>query len=383
MPRIRTVKPEFFRHEALQDIEIANPGAYPMMVFAGLWVVADREGRFEWRPRRIKLDVLPFLEFDMEETLSLLEEIGLVIRYVHEGNVYGAIVSWERHQVVGRDEPPSEIPAPDGSKTPYFRPLNQTQRFKVYERDNWTCAYCSRNMRNDKRAACLDHVVPYSKGGTNRAENLVTCCKKCNAAKSDMTPTQAGFNWPNGLGEYLDKDTNTVRQYGVNTTLTGCPIAPDKEKEKEREWDKEKEGKGNTSPLRAEVLEIFDFWISSTGHVRAKLDPNRIKQISGALKLGYTVEDIKSAITGCTLSAYHMGENESGCRYDSLALILRDAGKIDQFIGYFNSPPVKRSDAAPAKTQHQLNQEATTRAIFGNPSEFAFTEKLISGEVIS
>lgn len=35
------------------------------------------------------------------------------------------------------------------------------------------------------------------------------------------------------------------------------------------------------------------------------------------------------------------------------------------------------------KTQHQLNQEATTRAIFGNPSEFAFTEKLISGEVIS
>lgn len=38
---------------------------------------------------------------------------------------------------------------------------------------------------------------------------------------------------------------------------------------------------------------------------------------------------------------------------------------------------------ATRKTQHQLNQEATTRAIFGNPSEFAFTEKLISGEVIS
>ncbi len=41
------------------------------------------------------------------------------------------------------------------------------------------------------------------------------------------------------------------------------------------------------------------------------------------------------------------------------------------------------SQRSPAKTQHQLNQEATTRAIFGNPSEFAFTEKLISGEVIS
>ena len=99
---------------------------------------------------------------------------------------------------------------------------------------------------NDKRAACLDHVVPYSKGGTNRAENLVTCCKKCNAAKSDKTPSQAGFNWPNGLGEYLDKDTNTVRQHTVNTPLTGGPAGPDKEgvKEKENGREREEEGQG-------------------------------------------------------------------------------------------------------------------------------------------
>jgi len=44
---------------------------------------------------------------------------------------------------------------------------------------------------------------------------------------------------------------------------------------------------------------------------------------------------------------------------------------------------VRNEKRANGKTQHQLNQEATTRAIFGNPSEFAFTEKLISGEVIS
>ena len=240
MARIRTVKPEFFRHEGLQDLEIANPGKYPMMVFSGLWVIADREGRFEWRPRRMKLDVLPFLDFDMEETLCLLEQIGLIQRYVHNGEMFGAVTSWERHQIVGRDEPPSDIPAPDGSKTPYFRPLNQTQRFKVYERDNWTCSYCSRDMRNDKRAACLDHVIPYSKGGTNREQNLTTSCKRCNAAKADKTPIEAGFNWPLGVGEYLDKDSNTVRQHYINTPLMGGTDSPDKEGEKEKE-----EGKGS------------------------------------------------------------------------------------------------------------------------------------------
>ncbi len=231
MARIRSIKPDFFRHEALQDLEIANPGMYPMMVFAGLWVIADREGRFEWRPRRIKLDVLPFLAFDMEQTMSLLEAEGLVQRYEHLGETYGAITSWDRHQIVGRDEPPSEIPAPSGEKTPYFRPLNQTQRFKVYERDGWTCAYCGRDMKNDRRAACLDHVIPYAQGGTNRELNLVTSCKRCNSAKANKTPLEAGMKWPAGLGEYLDRNTNTVCHHPVNNTLTGGAEVLDKERE--------------------------------------------------------------------------------------------------------------------------------------------------------
>lgn len=252
MARIRTIKPEFFRHEVLQDLEISNPGKYPMMVFEGLWAIADREGRFEWRPRRIKLDVLPFLPFEMADTLAILENAGFIQRYEHDGDEYGVICSWDRHQIVSRDEPPSEIPAPDGTKTPYFKPLNQTQRFKVYERDKWTCAYCSREMRNDKRSACLDHVIPYSKGGTNREQNLVTCCKKCNAEKSDKTPIEAGFKWPAGLGEYLDKVTNTIRQYGINPPLTGGATPPDKEGEWEGEKEREVEREGGKKVARSE-----------------------------------------------------------------------------------------------------------------------------------
>lgn len=91
MTRIRTVKPEFFRHEALQDLEIANPGKYPMMVFEALWGHCDSKGRFEWKPRMLKLDILPFLAFDMAETLSILDAGGMVRRYSVGGKEYGDI----------------------------------------------------------------------------------------------------------------------------------------------------------------------------------------------------------------------------------------------------------------------------------------------------
>lgn len=98
MARIRTIKPEFFRHESLQDLEAANPGSYVMLVFAGLWGHCDSKGRFEWRPRQLKLDILPFLTFDMQETLRLLEDAGLLSSYEVDGKAYGEIPSFEKHQ---------------------------------------------------------------------------------------------------------------------------------------------------------------------------------------------------------------------------------------------------------------------------------------------
>jgi hypothetical protein len=98
MARIRTIKPEFFRHEELQDIEIANPGKYVMLVFAGLWGHCDSKGRFEYRPRQLKLDILPFLSFDMSETLQILCNSRLVERYEVAGKEYGFIPSFEKHQ---------------------------------------------------------------------------------------------------------------------------------------------------------------------------------------------------------------------------------------------------------------------------------------------
>ena len=104
MARIRTIKPDFFRHEKLQDLEAENPGKHCMLVFAGLWGHCDKFGRFEWRPRQLKLDILPFLDFTMAETLHKLAQSDLILRYTVEGKEYGEIKSFAKHQRISGKE---------------------------------------------------------------------------------------------------------------------------------------------------------------------------------------------------------------------------------------------------------------------------------------
>lgn len=53
----------------------------------------------------------------------------------------------------------------------------------VYKRDNYTCQNCGRKGGPMGQAELhAHHVVPKSKGGTHRVENLQTVCKECHDA---------------------------------------------------------------------------------------------------------------------------------------------------------------------------------------------------------
>lgn len=54
---------------------------------------------------------------------------------------------------------------------------------EVFQRDNYTCSYCG---KEGGKLEC-DHIIPYSKGGTNELENLTTACRKCNRQKKDKS----------------------------------------------------------------------------------------------------------------------------------------------------------------------------------------------------
>jgi hypothetical protein len=119
MGRIRTIKPEFFRHEELYRAEIES-GLPLRVAFAGLFTVADREGRFKWLPKHLKLDVLPWDNVDFTEVLAVLAGHGFIVRYLVDGKVYGYIPSFKNHQVINNKESKSNIPEPPPVKDASF-----------------------------------------------------------------------------------------------------------------------------------------------------------------------------------------------------------------------------------------------------------------------
>ena len=83
----------------------------------------------------------------------------------------------------------------------------------------------------------------------------------------------------------------------------------------------------------SQVTEIFHFWCDTMKKNRAqnKITPKRDKAIRARLKEGYTVEDIKLAITGCSKDAFSMGQNDRGKPFNDIELICRTGEKLEGF----------------------------------------------------
>ena len=109
--RIRTIKPDAFKDEGLWFAE-QESGLPLFRAFTGLWCVADREGRFEWRPLMLRAEVLPYWEGDFEAVLGALVEGHFITRYEVCGRVYGEVRNFKKHQLVNHREQKSSLPAP-------------------------------------------------------------------------------------------------------------------------------------------------------------------------------------------------------------------------------------------------------------------------------
>lgn len=68
-------------------------------------------------------------------------------------------------------------------------------RFKCFQRDNFTCAYCGRSPICDSSIELhIDHIVPKCKGGDEDIRNLTTACKECNSGKMDVMLSEYQLN---------------------------------------------------------------------------------------------------------------------------------------------------------------------------------------------
>lgn len=110
MARSRNLKPGFFTNDTLGE---CDPLA--RILFAGLWCIADREGRLEDRPKRIRAEILPYDQCDADVLLDQLADRDFVIRYESGGNRYIQVANFDKHQNPHVKEQASNIPAPDKS----------------------------------------------------------------------------------------------------------------------------------------------------------------------------------------------------------------------------------------------------------------------------
>jgi hypothetical protein len=220
--RARNLKPGFFHNE-----DVAQCDLLARLLFAGLWCYADREGRFEWRPLKIKAEVLPYDNCDINELLNQLVTKELIGKYSVNGKDYGYVPNFVKHQKPHYKEAPSVIPPPPGIKD-YLtaQRLTEKEREEIFERDGRKCTYCGKT-----EDLTIDHIIPGSLGGTNDPTNLQVLCRSCNSVKNNrLSSAQASAE----LG-------STLNQSRLKTSAVRRPdsLIPDSLKEKEIYKEKE------------------------------------------------------------------------------------------------------------------------------------------------
>ena len=107
MSRARNIKPGFFKNELLVEL----PFEYRLL-FIGLWTMADRAGRFEDRPTKIRMELFPADSVDVDAGLQALHDAGFVLRYEVDGKRLVQVLAWDKHQNPHIKEAKSTLPAP-------------------------------------------------------------------------------------------------------------------------------------------------------------------------------------------------------------------------------------------------------------------------------
>ncbi len=117
MPRIRTLKPEFWTDE-----KVGLLSRDERLLFIGLISTADDQGRFRAAPATVRAAVFPhdddLTRQTIESWLGRLHDSGVVVLYESGGERFGAIRNWRRHQKVDHPararipEPPEDIRNP-------------------------------------------------------------------------------------------------------------------------------------------------------------------------------------------------------------------------------------------------------------------------------
>lgn len=294
--RPRTIQPSAFLDEKLWDAG-QSTGLPLFQGFAGIWCAADREGRFEWKPRELKLVVLPYWAGDFEHVLSALAEYGFVLPYEVDGRRYGLVPNFKKHQHINAKEQVSKLPAvPRGTRQ---------QARDVH-------ASTSREPR-DSDALFLDLFQ-------DQVSDLDPGSSPSSASSQDLTGSAR-----------VDGDSEPDDSEPPQKT----PFKSDEERE------------------------VFEYWASKLwslvhGKRMPRATPSRLSRIRARLRESYTIHDLKRVVDAVSESKWHLGENPNNRAYIEPETIFQNTETVDGWL-------TKRAGKAPGLIAHEKNASEADR----------------------
>lgn len=225
MPRIRTVKPEFWEDELL--------GVMPRdarLLFIATFNMADDEGILRWTPAYIKAQAFMYDDDltlkDVDQLMRCLTDTGLVFPYV--GGVarqqMAVVVNFRKHQRINRPQK-SKLPPPS---------VGAWQVREMYaRRDGWTCQLCGseipqRIVVNDDHNLTVDHIRPVSSGGTDHPSNVRAAHQVCERSRRGAPDGEEFFPPAGlvGLEDSLNESVNRSLNDSVNESYAQSHSQP-------------------------------------------------------------------------------------------------------------------------------------------------------------
>jgi len=271
MPRKRNLSPNFFKNEALSEIDPLG-----RLLFQGLWCFADRNGNLEYRPKRLKVEILPY-DATVEDVTTWLQQLAsnLLISFYQVGSdQYIHVNNFVKYQ----------SPHPDEKQL--FPEMDKAAEPKPIGADD------DDNLDDQQEQVEAETLQP-------QQDTPATCQQ---LASNLEASSQQSFNL-----------------YSCNSNLLS--------------QKKDLSSKDSTAQL---VEEIFNHWKTVLSHPRSVLDAKRKRLITTRLKEGLTVDRAKAAIDGCRASPFHMGQNDQSTVYDGIELIFRDMAHVERFESKLN-----------------------------------------------
>ena len=125
MARSRNIKPGFFHNDELAELPVID-----RLCFIGLWTICDFKGCLEFRPKKIKAQILPYDEVDIEGIAINLDKSGFISIYSVQGKQYLKVLNFTKHQNPHKNERAAGSGLPDIDDSSPTAPENKGPKEK-------------------------------------------------------------------------------------------------------------------------------------------------------------------------------------------------------------------------------------------------------------